>query len=565
MSWELRIHIIDVGQGESSLIIARQYDDTTGALQLQRSILIDAGLPVYAQTVHSYITDPTKGGLAGGVDHILISHYDDDHSGGVIALLSADNFYQICKVIGQAAIDAADQASTGGNGHLQQVAAAAAAAMATIKGAYANHKSVAEDAGKEALKLNFPPNTRDDEAARQGGRIGESWADSAPQLNVAFIPTPPGTRENTKNKLRNAAQAVARSAVNATLPPAPRLTAASDAAFDELESYLDQDSHFKTNGVYRNVHIIDIGQGQTPPGNYEEVVDKGKVTYRNKLSAEASGLERLRTSSPKLGAEVLWKSGHEWNNPGKNASQAAPANAPAIFVVSSLGYIWKAPQGRSPISIDVKGNALSIGLIVRFNTFFYYTAGDLPSAGDELIADAIMKYGLPDPQKADTTFALPHGIACFKCGHHGANTSTSSDFLKIAKPQGAFISCETKYEHPGQRVIDSLHDDINIKKFYLTNCAYVRTHIPASDQNSPYYNDELGAPGNKSRVCGDNANVNTAVGRQRGDIQIWINQAESSSNVTVGPLLGQVLRQYHVRYYENDGAVQNFRVEDTIF
>jgi len=50
MAWTLDIHLIDVGQGECSLVVAQ--DLATGAT---RSMLIDAGHPVYARTVDSYI------------------------------------------------------------------------------------------------------------------------------------------------------------------------------------------------------------------------------------------------------------------------------------------------------------------------------------------------------------------------------------------------------------------------------------------------------------------------------------------------------------------------------
>ena len=46
MPWRLEISTIDVGQGDSSLIIA---DDGNGQV---RSMLIDGGLGGYAETVH---------------------------------------------------------------------------------------------------------------------------------------------------------------------------------------------------------------------------------------------------------------------------------------------------------------------------------------------------------------------------------------------------------------------------------------------------------------------------------------------------------------------------------
>ena len=45
-----------------------------------------------------------------------------------------------------------------------------------------------------------------------------------------------------------------------------------------------------------------------------------------------------------------------------------------------------------------------------------------------------------------------------KCGHHGSNTSTSSEFVSWLRPKEAIISCgeNNQYGHPHKEVIDAL-------------------------------------------------------------------------------------------------------------
>src|SRR5215207_5891514 len=85
--WELEIVTIDVSQGDSSLILA--YD--TGLGGLRRSMLIDAGYAGWAGEVSTLVRRRLNGRGFAQLDHLLLTHWDDDHSGGVVALLQSDN------------------------------------------------------------------------------------------------------------------------------------------------------------------------------------------------------------------------------------------------------------------------------------------------------------------------------------------------------------------------------------------------------------------------------------------------------------------------------------------
>lgn len=547
MPWELEIHIIDVGQGESSLIVARN----PGPPLQQRTVLIDGGLGRYANTVHRYITQHPE---LGGVDHILVSHYDKDHSGGVLALLIADNLYRICAVLALAAGDAAAAAANSGGDQDHQIAAAAAAIYAAMNGAYDDrhndHSQIAVIAGNIAQFLILDNNITDVQAADAGSDAGSNAVQQASQ---AFLLNPIIVRAAMKTQRavwRSGGIAAGTTNGNA----AARTYSAFQFIFDHLRNTVGQHSRFQTGGIYQNTHIIDIGNTNHVPDNYVDVVE-GRFIMNNDRQVQAPQINRERTTNPVLGNEVLWNSGP--------ASIAAPANSPALFVVARRAHIWNGPP--NPIQIGLDGNGDSIGLILRFNQFFYYTGGDLPSQGEDLIANAIMANGLPNPA-GGAAFNMPHRIACFKCGHHGSRHSTSQNFLNTIQPRGALISCGRNQfgigdNHPEQNVINRLHNHPDIRYFYLTNCNYETNHVPASQGN-----DQLPVPGNKSRVAGQNDVPNLQAGRNRGNIRLSINQAESNSNNVIGPLQpGEVLRQYHVRYYDDDGGVQNFQIENIIF
>ena len=69
---EIRVHFIDVGQGESILVQSRQH-----------SVLIDAGLPAAAGIVTSYLEQLGISTL----DYIIATHPHSDHIGGMPAIL----------------------------------------------------------------------------------------------------------------------------------------------------------------------------------------------------------------------------------------------------------------------------------------------------------------------------------------------------------------------------------------------------------------------------------------------------------------------------------------------
>jgi len=548
MAWELEISTIDVGQGESSLIIAQ--DPVAGQA---RSMLIDGGLPSYAEFVHDYIRARFVVRGLTRLDHIVVSHYDDDHSGGVMSLLNADNFCAVTETIGQAAATAVVAAVGRGIGAANQAAAGGAAAAAAATGGYdiaggGAYAPIAVDAGETAESLVLAPaNTQDVNAAR-GARLGFQRGTGAQLANPRLVQSP---------------QSVTKAAVAAALgalsvpggTAATRGAAAQARVFQAIRGAVDYP--VMTGGIYHSTHVIDIGDTNHVPDQYGGIVT-GSVRMWKNYSAVPPGISRQRTSLGRanLGDEVLWYSG-----PAATAIRA-PADSPAAFVVACNKYVWQAPANQVPIASGQPENDDSIALVLRFGRFFFYTGGDLPTEGEDLVADAVMATGFANPQ-GGAAFPAAGRIAAFKCGHHGSDNSTSEDFLAAINPVAAVISCGKNVFGRGDR-----HPTLELVKrlvtydqyFYLTNCNYIDDNIPATNGG-----DQLQDVNNRSRVCGDNNDVdNQAPGRHRGDIRLYLGQAESTAVVAAA-------RTFHVEYWDNDdtagpgSAIVGVRTEDHLF
>jgi hypothetical protein len=518
-------------------------------------MLIDGGLAGYAATVHNYV-DARLTALGIPLDHILVSHYDVDHSGGIKALLIADNLYHVCDAIaGPVAITAVHGAN-----RQERIACGAAAAVCVVLGGYAipggaDH-SVQVAIIRAALFINALGFPALDAAAAQRG-IDEAEQGVALPLNPLLV--------QTAYRRRTIARRAGLAAADAIALGHNVRNAVRDAIFDAMSGGVAAGAQFQTGGRYAATHVIDIGNTAHIMADYAAAV-QGQFSMDANYAVAAPGINRQRTSLTvgNLGDEVLWNTGP--------AAVVAAGNAPAVFVVSCLKFVWNAPLLAVPINSGQADNDDSIGLIVRFNQFFYYAGGDLPRQGEELIAASIMGTGLPNAAGGGA-LALPHRIACFKCGHHGSNGATSQVFLNAIQPRGAFISCGQRQfgliNHPEQNLIDRLHAHADIRHFYLTNCSYLTTHVPSSNGQN-----QLPAAGNKSRVAGENDVANLHAGRHRGNIRLDIGEAESNSNFIIGPLmLGQVLREYRVSYFDDDNTAAPFaphaslgaRVENTVF
>lgn len=532
MAWELSIHHIDVGQGQSTLIVAR--NPVTG---IQRSMLFDGGHAQVANIVHNYIANNLFG--EQHLDRLVTSHYDNDHSGGITELLIADNKYIRNRIIARAAAEAAEIAFLANNAipQMELIAVSAAAATVACKGGYDPLNivqdflsTIAINTGQQVLN-NLPqqPFQNENEAANYGYTFVQNQVLGGlfeplvrPFHNIQDIAMEAGIEAGDANNFNN------------------RLNNAYQEIHVRLQNTTNNNSRFETNGRYKITTIIDVGNNTVQAPHRYNVAIQG--TFAQSNGCQISVPANRNRITPVLGQEILWNVG---NNP-----QAAPMNAPAVYVVAINREVFFAPVNQLPIAGDAYNN-VSIGLVVKFNNFFYFLGGDLPSEGENLIVNHVLN---PNLHPQHQLFNVPNHVCCFQCSHHGANTSSSQNFIDNLHTRAAFISVGgnqdgNQFGHPTQNVIDRLHNNNDIEFFYLTNCKLITNNVPASSGE-----DQIMAQNNKSRVAGDNNNNNLAPNRSRGNIVVMVDEAESNSLLHPPNFLlpNQVFHRFRVSYWEED-------------
>jgi beta-lactamase superfamily II metal-dependent hydrolase len=127
---------------------------------------------------------------------------------------------------------------------------------------------------------------------------------------------------------------------------------------------------------------------------------------------------------------------------------------------------------------DCAENDLSIGLLVEFGDFRYLIAGDL--TGDPIEKVANVEGLIKDNAR---------NIDVYHVNHHGAETSSSSDFMEEILPTVAIVSNGSKHGHPRKTVIDGQILSLNpAPAIFLTNLnpapeAWQSDHNKISDLN----------------------------------------------------------------------------------
>ncbi len=109
-------------------------------------------------------------------------------------------------------------------------------------------------------------------------------------------------------------------------------------------------------------------------------------------------------------------------------------------------------DGRSVHLNPDEENEASIGLLIRYGAFSYFTAGDLPGGGSP---------GGYETKDLETTAGEIIGdIDVLHVSHHGSSSSTNEDFLLLTRPEAAVISVgkDNEYGHPTETVLQRLDE-----------------------------------------------------------------------------------------------------------
>ncbi|HEY0738273.1 MAG TPA: MBL fold metallo-hydrolase [Herpetosiphonaceae bacterium] len=392
MPRQVEIHHLDVGQGDSTLIVIKEMGPP---IVLEKAVLIDAGLYNKGPEVVNYINNL---GLAH-VDLVIASHYDKDHFWGLRkVLVNTHARYNATHVY--------DRGEAGQVDHLGKV-------VGGRSDQYIDYLSKAgvRDAGKPP---NYYVNTN---PSRPNRRRPTTWANT----DLATPPVPAGW---------------------AGRPNVPG------------------NGYWRaSNWLPRQADILQIppnGPGDHPP-----------------TMVCIAANQNVRQDD----------------------------NGNTLFVFGGMA---------------IDDNPQSIGWLLRFNNFSYYTAGDLT---------------IPQENQA----ALYTGqVSAFKLSHHGADTSTSQTFIDAINPRVAVISCgyNNSYGHPTQTIINRLQAKASIQHYFLTSCGANNALLPGCSGTNQW------TANTKSRVSGSQAPVHP------GHVIIRITEAQSLA----------ATRQFSVRYYEDDLA-----------
>jgi hypothetical protein len=532
MSWSLRICTFDVGAGDASLIVAR-HPGLPGQPAVVRSILIDGGTGDHGRLIHRQVSQILPSGI--GPDVILATHFDSDHVGGITSILFADNLSTLCRTIAPVVAQAVTNPLEGALG--ERLAAARIACVL-------DHKLIGNATAAPANhfdKQSFSAVNVED-AIEQGVDAAER-APGQPADPLILV----NTRSTAVDKTARYVAALFK--LGGTPNANQVATAVVSQLFASLSGCVPKEAQFDTGGIYRKSAIIDPSPAGKSPDNY--VLAKNGYL---KFSGRRPMLGVVRHHVPAtLGTELFW---NRMRNPLVPATAPYP-NAPYAVLIAgpseeaivNRGQAWQGEHNAPSTFKGQASNALSIGLVLRFNRFMFFTAGDLPFEGEDLLASALVGQPLPTGFK-NTTFGPPPPpppLVAFKCSHHGSKTSTSAQFLQVLQPKTAIISCGSEHRHPDDEVIKNLQQSASIEYFFLTNCLEPRADVPASIGKN-YKPKALGSVeqnerGNKSRVSGDNVLLGNVPNRHRGDVSIFVDEANSLSAPGAG--------QYRTSYWEN--------------
>ncbi|MBE6733357.1 MAG: MBL fold metallo-hydrolase [Ruminococcaceae bacterium] len=159
-------------------------------------------------------------------------------------------------------------------------------------------------------------------------------------------------------------------------------------------------------------------------GGLEKVAKEFKIS--NLIVPDLASNEESAFSVRKVKNDILNSGGNVFN------AVAGMVTKCGDFEITILGYY----SGQS------SENNRSIFMMAKYNDFKFLFTGDAEAAAEkQLIREGI-------------------NFDCdiLKVAHHGSDTSTTEEFLKIATPEYAVISCgkDNEYNHPSSVVLDRL-------------------------------------------------------------------------------------------------------------
>ncbi|TBR61686.1 hypothetical protein B4U84_13155 [Westiellopsis prolifica IICB1] len=185
-----------------------------------------------------------------------------------------------------------------------------------------------------------------------------------------------------------------------------------------------------------------------------------------------------------INKELMWGNGSDGIAPHPAFASVVPAGAPTITCIAANKYVLQHDNTLRYVSdlnifngprmsdADIakyengyprpNDNPKSLGLLIEFNNFRYYVAGDLEQVQEDgyINRNAIgtpFQSGVKD--RVNNANNMAGRILAMKTSHHGANTASSRIFINQLRPSAAILSVSKpnrQYSHPSQRAVNIL-------------------------------------------------------------------------------------------------------------
>lgn len=172
---------------------------------------------------------------------------------------------------------------------------------------------------------------------------------------------------------------------------------------------------------------------------------------------------KLVPTSYKLGSDIL---GFISNNTRLvyKGNMGQILQTPTLFIVAALEKIYDIPINHQLQSSTTATNRASIGLLLLHKEFSYLTCGDMED-------DDTYQPELQLSQILNT--AGYRRLILMKLGHHGSENSSKTETLNNLNPDYVIISCGGKFDHnhPTREVIKRIYENSRIQHAFFTNCA----------------------------------------------------------------------------------------------
>ena len=497
MKWNISIHTLDVGAGDCCIVQLKGIPENDKEEECVQQILIDGGVSSQVDKIYRYLLGEQEMSnyissaitIKPHFDYIVVSHFDEDHVGGIRELLADDNIMVLAHILGEQTVEMFEKfCSNIGKGFYDRMTQ-----LWPIEYVYLSVYCVCVFVTGMGSVID----------------VFEYYLQEREKHDIIQIWSVPGLDEEQPEFLLCLIEYLESESLNKQIPRpifliddiefwrsiSEAVFAAIDDILNEREidpdepiegedifrfiqedddillsrisdsvtaafgkKYIKHDGAFKLPYLTYNCHII------TPSYEVESEFKKYLFGYVERYNYVidmrycANMIKKYRTwngislSDYVIGSEM--KIG-EWI-----ARDLLTMNFPEIPFMWPHMYLVTVDGIIRPEAYEIQHkNDSSVALLFTLGNFTYFTAGDLPGEIEDMLEAWIMN-------------GVTGNISVIKVSHHGSAASTSEEFLDALKPSCALISCGNTnvHDHPNVNLLERLVESEPTKHVLMTGC-----------------------------------------------------------------------------------------------